>query len=93
MPVHQQYAFPSLLFYFCFPFSTGHCASYKGHAPLSRQLSAQSMLVWLIADWEDLQTLKWAQTVDPHQSEECELLLETYSMQVCNPDAAISACS
>lgn len=36
----------------------------------------------LVADWEDLQTLKWAQTVDPHQSEECELLLETYSMQV-----------
>ena len=35
-----------------------------------------------VADWEDLQTLKWAQTVDPHQSEECELLLETYSMQV-----------
>lgn len=35
------------------------------------------------ADWDDLQTLKWAQTVDPHQSEECELLLETYSMQVC----------
>lgn len=34
------------------------------------------------ADWDDLQTLKWAQTVDPHQSEECELLLETYSMQV-----------
>ena len=34
------------------------------------------------ADWEDLQTLKWAQTVDPHQSEECEVLLETYSMQV-----------
>ena len=33
-------------------------------------------------DWEDLQTLKWAQTMDPHQSEECELLLETYSMQV-----------
>ncbi|DBB18146.1 TPA: hypothetical protein ACH3X3_003120 [Trebouxia sp. C0006] len=33
-------------------------------------------------DWDDLQTLKWAQTVDPHQSEECELLLETYSMQV-----------
>ena len=37
----------------------------------------------LSADWDDLQTLKWAQTVDPHQSEECELLLETYSMQVC----------
>ena len=36
----------------------------------------------VITDWEDLQTLKWAQTVDPHQSEECELLLETYSMQV-----------
>ena len=35
-----------------------------------------------LADWDDLQTLKWAQTVDPHQSEECELLLETYSMQV-----------
>lgn len=36
----------------------------------------------VITDWEDLQTLKWAQTVDPHQFEECELLLETYSMQV-----------
>ena len=44
------------------------------------------------ADWEDLQTLKWAQTVDPHQSEECELLLETYSMQVSPLNNFASLC-
>jgi hypothetical protein len=47
----------------------------------------------LSADWDDLQTLKWAQTVDPHQSEECELLLETYSMQVCLSFLLLNVCS
>ncbi len=42
------------------------------------------------ADWDDLQTLKWAQTVDPHQSEECELLLETYSMQFSSAIMALT---
>ncbi len=50
---------------------------------LCRSLLRTSEQSELSADWDDLQTLKWAQTVDPHQSEECELLLETYSMQVC----------
>ncbi len=50
---------------------------------LCRSLHKATEQSELSADWDDLQTLKWAQTIDPHQSEECELLLETYSMQVC----------